>query len=159
QARDNPATIASVAFSRVLYGANHRYGTPSGGTAEVIKTFTPDDLKSFYGSIYRPDNATIIATGDLTAESVVPLLEKAFGTWKPPAAPKSAQTLPAVDQPATRQTYLIDKPGAPQSQIRIGTIGVPRATADYFPLVVMNTILGGSFTSRLNNNLREVHGY
>src|SRR5262249_28261686 len=66
---------------------------------------------------------------------------------------------PAADQPAARQIYLVDKPGAPQSQIRIGLIGLPRSTSDYFPLQVLNTILGGSFTSRLNNNLREVHGY
>jgi zinc protease len=61
--------------------------------------------------------------------------------------------------PTSRQVFLVDKPGAPQSQIRIGSVGVPRATPDYFPIIVMNTILGGSFTSRLNNNLREVHGY
>src|SRR5262249_18345398 len=70
-----------------------------------------------------------------------------------------SQVSPPADQPAARQIYLIDKPGAPQSQIRIGAIGVPRSTPDYFPLQVLNTILGGSFTSRLNNNLREVHGY
>jgi len=89
---------------------------------------------------------------------VMPLLEKTFGGWKASGA-AAAEKLPAVEPPATRQVYLIDKPGAPQSQIRIGTIGVPRSTPDYFPLTVMNTILGGSFTSRLNNNLREVHGY
>jgi zinc protease len=66
---------------------------------------------------------------------------------------------PAVEEPAKREVYLIDKPDAPQSQIRIGWIGVPRSTPDYFPLQVMNTILGGSFSSRLNMNLREKHGY
>ena len=74
-------------------------------------------------------------------------------------APRPPRSCPPTDEPPARQIYLIDKPGAAQSQIRIGTIGVPRSTADYFPIQVLNTILGGSFTSRLNNNLREVHGY
>jgi predicted Zn-dependent peptidase len=159
QGRDDPSTIASAAFSRVLYGPNHRYGTPMVGTAEVIKTFTADDLKGFYASVYRPDNATLIAVGDVTPDKLVPMLESSFGSWKPPAAAKTSQPLPPATQPAARQIYIVDKPGAPQSQIRIGTIGVQRSTADYFQLIVTNTILGGSFTSRLNNNLREVHGY
>jgi predicted Zn-dependent peptidase len=159
QGRDDPSTIASAAFSRILYGPNHRYGTPQIGTAEVIKTFTPEDLKSFYASAYRPDNATLIAVGDVTPDRLLPLLETSFGSWKPPAGQPAPQTLPAAPPAAARQIYIVDKPGAPQSQIRIGAVAVQRATPDYFPLVVMNTILGGSFTSRLNNNLREVHGY
>jgi len=158
QARDNPATIAAIGFSRVLYGTTHRYGTPMAGTAETIKTFEPDDLKAFYASAYRPNNAALLAVGDITAEKVMPLLESSFGSWKAAAAPPS-QKLPAVEEPKARNVYIIDKPGAPQSQIRIGWIGVPRSTPDYFPLVVMNTILGGSFSSRLNMNLREKHGY
>jgi len=67
--------------------------------------------------------------------------------------------LPAASQLASRQVFVVDKPGAAQSEIRIGWIGVARSTPDYFPLVVLNTILGGSFTSRLNQNLREEHGY
>jgi predicted Zn-dependent peptidase len=94
----------------------------------------------------------------VNAATLVPLLEKHFGSWKPTGSP-AAEKLPPVEPPAARQVFLVDKPGAPQSQIRIGSIGVPRSTPDYFPLTVMNTILGGSFTSRLNNNLREVHGY
>ena len=158
QGRDDPPTISSVAFSRILYGKAHRYGTPQSGTAETIKTFTADDLRSFYASAYRPENATLIAVGDSTADQLLPLLEKSFGSWKA-SAPAAVEKLPAVEQAAARQVFLVDKPGAPQSQIRIGWIGVARSTPDYFPLTVLNTILGGSFTSRLNNNLREVHGY
>ena len=77
--------------------------------------------------------------------------------WKAAAAP--APTVPAPPQLTSRQIYLIDKPGAAQSQIRIGWVGVPRSTPDFFALRVLNTILGGSFTSRLNQNLREEHGY
>jgi len=159
QARDDPGTIALVTLSRILYGTSHRYGTPQMGTAEVIKTFTSDELKSFYASAYRPDNATLLAVGDLTPERLMPMLESSFGSWKTPAAPKPSQSLPATQAAPARTIYLVDKPGAPQSQIRIGSIGVPRSTSDYFPIQVLNTILGGSFSSRLNNNLREVHGY
>jgi predicted Zn-dependent peptidase len=158
EGRDDPPTIAAVAFSRVLYGKGHRYGTPQMGTAETIKTFTSDDLRGFYTSAYRPENATLLAVGDFDAAAVLPLVEKAFGSWKA-AGSGAAEKLPVADAPSAVQVFLVDKPGAPQSQIRIGSIGVPRSTPDYFPITVMNTILGGSFTSRLNNNLREVHGY
>ncbi|OLC45108.1 MAG: hypothetical protein AUH43_16975 [Acidobacteria bacterium 13_1_40CM_65_14] len=160
QSRDDPAAIASAGFSRVLYGRGHRYGTPGFGTAETLKAFTVDDLRAFYAAACRPNNAALIAVGDVTADKVVPMLESNFGSWKPPsAAPAAAQQLPPVEQPAAREVILIDKPGAPQTQIRIGWIGVPRSTPDYFPLLVLNTILGGSFSSRLNMNLREKHGY
>jgi zinc protease len=159
QGRDDPATISAVTFGRVLFGPEHRYGVPAFGTGETIKAFTVEDLKTFYASIFRPDNAALVVVGDVTADRVLPLLESAFGAWKAPAGAKPVQTLPPVNQHAARQIYLVDKPGAPQSQIRIGWIGVPRSTADFFPLRVLNTVLGESFTSRLNNNLREVHGY
>jgi predicted Zn-dependent peptidase len=158
QGRDDPPTISAVAFSRILYGKGHRYGTPQMGTAETIKTLTSDDLRSFYATAFRPENALLLAVGDITADKVMPLFEKNFGAWKASGA-AAAEKLPPTDAPPARQVYLIDKPGAAQSQIRIGRIGVPRSTADFFPIQVMNTILGGSFTSRLNNNLREVHGY
>ena len=158
QGRDDPPTISSVAFSRILYGKGHRYGTPQMGTAETIKTFTSEDLRGFYRSAFRPENAVLLAVGDITADKAMPLFEKSFGAWKAPGAAAS-EKLPATDEPPVRQIYLVDMPGAPQSQIRIGRIGVPRSTADFFPIQVLNTILGGSFSSRLNNNLREVHGY
>ena len=159
QGRDDPATIAAVTFARVLFGVEHRYGTPLSGTAETIKAFTTDDLRAFYQSVFRPDNAAMLVVGDVKPDTVVPMLEKQFGSWRPSGSAAPPVKFPPVEQPATRTVYLVDKPGAPQSQIRIGWIGVPRATPDYFPLVVMNTILGGSFSSRLNMNLREQHGY
>jgi predicted Zn-dependent peptidase len=159
QARDDPATVAASAFSRVLYGTSHRYGTPISGSAETIKTFTPEDLKTFYASVYRPENAALVAVGDITPDRLIPMLDSNFGSWKGAAGEPTKPPMPPVQQPASREIYLIDKPGAPQSEIRIGGIGVPRSTPDYFPLQVLNTILGGSFASRLNNNLREEHGY
>ena len=158
QGRDDPQTISSTAFSRILYGKGHRYGTPQMGTAETIKSFTSDDLRSYYTSAFRPEHALLLAVGDITADKAVPLFEKNFGGWKATGSAAS-EKLPATGEPPARQIFLIDKPGSPQSQIRIGRVGVARSTADYFPIQALNTVLGGSFTSRLNNNLREVHGY
>jgi predicted Zn-dependent peptidase len=123
-----------------------------------LKSVTADDLRAYYPSMLRPDNATLLAVGDVKADVLMPLLEKSFGGWKATGKAVS-EKLPPTEERTARQVFLVDKPGAPQSQIRIGSVGVPRSTPDYFPLIVMNTILGGSFTSRLNNNLREVHGY
>jgi len=158
QARDDASTIASLAFSKVLYGSGHRFGTATMGTATTIKAFTQDDLRAFYTSIFRPTNATLIVVGDVVPDKVLPLLESSFGGWKTPGA-AARGALPPTTEPASRAVYLVDKPDAPQSQIRIGWIGVPRATPDYFPIQVLNTILGGAFSSRLNLNLREKHGY
>jgi predicted Zn-dependent peptidase len=159
QARDDPSTIAALAFSKVLYGPGHRFGTATMGTASTLKSFTPEDLRSFYSSLFKPENSTLIVVGDIVPDKVLPLLEKHFGDWKASGAPGARPQLPEVKQPATRTVYVVDKPNAPQSQIRIGWIGVPRSTPDYFPILVMNTILGGAFSSRLNLNLREKHGY
>lgn len=158
QGRDDPNTIAALAFARVLYGTAHRFGTATIGTAETIGRFTTADLKAFYTATYRPDNATIIVVGDVTAATIVPLLEKNFGGWKP-AGTTTHVKQPAPPARARREIYLVDKPNAPQSQIRIGAVGVARSTPDYFPLQVLNTVFGGSFSSRLNLNLRERHGY
>jgi zinc protease len=159
QARDDPASISALAFSRVLFGP-HRFGTATIGTADTIKTFTVDDLRAFYTRQFTPSAATLIVVGDVTPERVLPMLESSFGAWKG-AAPAAASARPAgaAAPRARREVYLVDKPGAPQTQIRIGAVGVPRNTPDYFPIQVLNTVLGGSFSSRLNLNLREKHGY
>jgi predicted Zn-dependent peptidase len=160
QARDDPSTIAALAFARVLYGTAHRYGTATMGTADTLRSFTPADLRAFYTSTFRPDNAAIIAVGDVTPATLLPLLEKQFGGWKAPAGSTAAHVhQPAPPTRTEREIFLVDKPNAPQSQIRIGAVGVPRSTPDYFPIFVMNTVLGESFSSRLNMNLREKHGY
>jgi zinc protease len=159
QARDNPATVASLAFPRLLFGTSHRYGMSEAGTPDSVKALTEPDLRAFYTAQYRPDRAELIVVGDVTTAVVMPLLDRAFGGWRATGEVTARQPLPEVRQPAARRVVLVDKPGAAQSQIRIGWIGVPRSTPDYFPLTVANTILGGSFTSRLNTNLRETHGY
>jgi predicted Zn-dependent peptidase len=159
QARDNPATINAIAFNHVLYGPTHRYGTAANGTAATIKSFTTEDLRTFYTAAFQPANAAVVVVGDVTMQTALPLLEKNFGGWKAQGTARPGTTLPASAQPTARAIYVVDKPGAPQSQIRIGWIGAARSTPDYFPIQVMNTILGGSFSSRLNLNLRERNGY
>jgi zinc protease len=157
QAQDDPASLIQFAFPRLVFGPQHRYGTASIGTAAAVKGFTVADLRQFHTQHYVPSNAVLIVTGDVTPASVLPRLETAFGAWKGAPAPPTA--VPAAAQLTARHIYLVDKSGAAQSQIRIGWVGVPRSTPDYFALRVLNTILGGSFTSRLNQNLREEHGY
>jgi predicted Zn-dependent peptidase len=157
QAQDDPAALIDFAFPRIVFGPKHRYGTLGVGTAAALKGVSAADLEQLHAARYTPDSAAVIVTGDVTADQVVPLLEQAFGSWKGKAA--QAPAIADAPQLTSRQVYVIDKPGAAQSQIRIGWIGVPRSTPDYFALRVLNTILGGSFTSRLNQNLRETHGY
>ena len=158
QGRDNPAQVAAAGFARLVFGVGHRYGTPTMGTETSNTGIAADDLRGFYAANYQPQNAGLIVVGDITPASVLPKLEQAFGAWKN-AGKLSKPTLAPVAQPTARQIYLIDKPGAAQSQIRIGGVGVPRMTPDYYILDVLNTMLGGSFSSRLNQNLREEHGY
>jgi predicted Zn-dependent peptidase len=157
QAKDDPASVAPMAFARIVFGAMHRYGTGVAGTEATLKGFTVQDLKSFHASMYQPGNAVVLVVGDVTADAIVPQLEMQLGSWKGTSAPR--KPVPSAAQLAQGQITIVDMPGAEQSQIRIGWVGVPRATPDYFTLEVMNTILGGSFTSRLNQNLREEHQY
>ena len=159
QTRDNPAAIASLAFPRLLFGTAHRYGTAENGTPDSVKALTADDLRAFHLAQYRPDSAQLIVVGDVTRDRVLPLLERTFAGWTVTGAAPVVPALPDARQMPARRIVLIDKPNAAQSQIRIGWIGAPRSTPDFFPLTVANTVLGGSFTSRLNTNLRETHGY
>jgi len=159
QARDDPASIAGMAFPRMVFGGAHRYGTGAIGTEATVKALSAGDLRAFHAAHYQPPNATFVVVGDITADAVVPRLDKQFGAWQATAALRKPAAVPTAPQLTTRQIVIVDTPGAEQSQIRIGWVGVPRSTPDYFPLIVLNTVLGGSFTSRLNQNLREEHGY
>ncbi len=159
QARDNPAALIQIAFPRIVYGPTHRYGTSATGLPPAIESFTVADLRAFYAAHYRPDNATLLVVGDVTPASMLQQLEKAFGGWKSEGMAPLVAQVPNAPQLKSRQIHIVDKPEAAQSQIRIGWVGVPRSTPDYAALQVLNTILGGSFTSRLNDNLRERNGY
>jgi len=158
QVRDDAASVAPLAFARAVFGPTHRYGSAASGTGATLKAMTADQMRAFHAERYRPSNATLIVAGEVTAAGVMPMLEETFGQW-PKAAAGARTSVPAAPQLTAAQVTIVDMPSAEQSQIRIGAVGVPRSTPDYFPLLVLNTILGGSFTSRLNQNLREEHGY
>jgi zinc protease len=155
QRKDNANAIANVAYSKLLYGKDHPYGRSLDGTS--VNAITREELEKFYTASYRPNNATLIVVGDVDSKTLLPKLEKALGGWK--AGDVSQMQVPAdaaFDKPGI---YLIDKPGAAQSVVTIGQVGVARNNPDYFPLSVMNSILGGQFSARVNMNLREDKGY
>jgi predicted Zn-dependent peptidase len=157
QLRDRAPAIADRAFAQAVFGGQHPYGRPAGGTEASTRALTRADVQQFYARHWRPNAATLVVVGDVRADDVARRVERAFAGWAQAAVP--AALAPAA--PAARPTAvtLVDKPGAPQTSVRIGLPGVARTDPDYFPLLVMNTILGGSFTSRLNQNLREARGY
>jgi predicted Zn-dependent peptidase len=157
QLRDEAPAVADRAFAQQLFGAGHPYGRPESGTEASTRALTRADVQRFYATHWRPNNSTLVVVGDVRADDVARRVEQAFAAWRPAAVP--APAAPAA--PAARATavYLVDKPDAPQSSVRIGLPGAARSTPDYFPLRVLNTVLGGSFTSRLNQNLREARGY
>jgi predicted Zn-dependent peptidase len=156
QWRDEPRALVRVAFARALYG-DHPYGRVTEGSERTVAGMTRADLQAFHAAYFQPGNVTIVAAGDVAAPLLLAKLEESFGSWSGSAA--KPPPVPAAPQPRGRSVWLVDLPEAAQSEIRIGRVGPPRKTADYFPLIVANTLLGGSFTSRLNQNLREQHGY
>ncbi|HEV2800456.1 MAG TPA: pitrilysin family protein [Pyrinomonadaceae bacterium] len=158
QQRDNADAIAGVVYSSILYGDKHPYGRPLSGNETSLAAIEGADVRRFYETYYRPNNAALIVAGDVTASTLLPKLERAFAAWKPAQVPAAnvSQTPPARERAGI---YLVDKPGAAQSVIQIGQVGVARNTPDYFPLLVLNSMLGGQFVSRINLNLREDKGY
>ncbi|KAA0254194.1 insulinase family protein [Acidobacteria bacterium ACD] len=156
-ARSDPDEIARRALLLGVFGKSHRYGAPLGGDARTLSAIGVADVRSFHSARYRPGNAALVVAGDVTAASLAPLLERTFGSWEAGATASAA--VPAPKGLATRRVLLVDKPGAEQSALRAGLVGPPRATPDLPVLEVVNTLLGGSFTSRLNDNLRERHGW
>jgi predicted Zn-dependent peptidase len=157
QQRDRGPAIADRAFAAALYGSDNPYGRPLAGTEASIASLSRDELVRFYTMVYRPNNATLLVVGDVTPDDVERRAKALFGGWPRGEVP-AVTTANAANVKATT-LILIDKPGAAQSSFRLGGIGAARSTSDYFALQVMNSLLGGSFSSRLNQNLREVHGY
>lgn len=157
QIKDRGPSIANRVFPAVLYGQNNPYGRPASGTEASVGAMTDADVRAFYTAHFLPNQATLIAVGDVTAADLERRIGALFGGWAKGNETMATVPTPQVAAPTT--IYLVDKPGAAQSSFRIGSVGVARSTPDYFPLQVMNTALGGSFTSRLNQELREVKGY
>lgn len=157
QARDDPRRLASFALNRAVFGEGHRYGLPLRGDGASLHGLRIGDLRNFHNKQFRPENAAIVVVGAIDAGTLLPLLERAFGAWQKGGTP--APQAGDAAQTTGRQLWIVDRPGSAQSVIRVGRVGPSRATPDYHALEVLNTLLGGSFTSRLNDNLREQHGY
>lgn len=160
QQKDVATTIADRVFNQVIYGEDHPYGHFASGTPASVQAMTREDIVGFYDRYYRPNNAVLIVVGDVTIDRLVPTLERAFTGWTSKPLPADAAAAPARPAARTMAVYLVDKPNAAQSEIRIGQAGAARsADPDYYALQVLNTALGGQFTSRVNLNLRERHGF
>lgn len=153
-----PMQMALRVFPELLYGDDHAYSLPftGSGTEASVPSITRDDLVAFHQTWFKPNNATMVVAGDVTMEELQPLLERAFGDWRRGDVP--VKNITEVPQPE-RAVYLIDRPGSIQSIILAGHLVPPRNNPDEIAFETMNTIFGGSFTSRVNMNLREDKGW
>ena len=156
QQRDNPAAVAGVAMAAALYGPKHPYGFAEIGPEPAIKATSRDDLVGFWKQNLVPNNAALVVAGNIDLADLKAQAERAFGSWT-----RGTPASPMLGAPGTTaaRVVIVDKPGAAQSQLRVAGIGAARSTPDYPALEVMNMALGGLFSSRINLNLREQHGY
>ncbi len=159
QSLAEPTAIAQRTFTNVLYGAAHPYGAQLAGRADTLKAFTRADVTGWHANWVRPDNAVVFASGDTTIEALTALLEKGFGNWAPPAVAKGSKSVPAIPFATASRVVLVDKPGAIQSVIRVGQLMPDGLDPRNFDYDAANGVLGGSFTARLNMNLREAKGW
>jgi len=158
EAREDAGTLAEVAFSRALYGADHPYGRSNLGTEESMQRIGEADLRDFWRRWFRPDNAALVVVGAIDAAELRQLAERLWASWA--AAPIAAAPKPETPAAGTvARVVIVDKPSAPQAELRIGRISTVRTTPDFPALQVLNEAIGGGFTSRLNLDLREEKGY
>jgi predicted Zn-dependent peptidase len=153
--RSNPGLLAAERFNRAIYGEH-----PASlvlPPVESLRTLTPDALKQFHQTYYRPNNAILAVTGDITMKELMPKLEKAFGDWQKAEVP--ATKIPTVAALSKPGIFLIDRPGSVQTVLQLGNVGIERTNPDYFSVLVMNQIFGGGPQARLFMNLREDKGY
>jgi predicted Zn-dependent peptidase len=153
--RSNPSYLAQERFNRAVYG-NHPAALVI-APAESLKRTTAADLAQFHSTYYRPNNAILTIVGDVNLKDVLPKIERAFGDWQ--KGNVSPAAIPAVQAQPDARIYLIDRPGSVQTVLQLGNLGIQRTDPDYFPLLVMNKVVGGDAASRLFLNLREDHGY
>jgi zinc protease len=159
QAKADPRRRADEAFAATIYEASSPYHRPSGGTRETVEELTPARLRAAYERGLDPARAALIVGGDLAGIDVEAVAERLLGQWGP--AVGAGATGKIVDAGAVRHRFVrvLHRPGAVQTEIRIGHVGVPRRIEDFHALSVMGAILGGLFNSRLNMKLREEKGY
>ena len=152
-----PRGLADESFSRFIYSSDARYAEPMGGTSASVARVTRDKVAEFYAASYAPSAVTIVIAGDISIDEGVELAGASFGSWQG----RKPEVHGEADKPArsNRAIEIVSRPDAAQSEIRVGHVGVPRSHSDYFDIVVMNAVLGGLFSSRINLNLREKHGY
>jgi zinc protease len=157
QQETEPRGLADDMFSRFAYAAGSRYALPDGGAEATVSTLDSRVVREFYRQRYSPSSTTVIVVGDITVDRARTMVGDAFGSWTGP----SVRRADVSDAPASlaRAVHVVAKADAPQSELRVGHVGVPRLHPDYFSIVVMNAILGGLFSSRINLNLREAHAY
>ena len=157
QERDEPAALAARAIARAIYGDAHPYGRPVTGTVASIEALERGHLATFHEHGFAPDATFVVTAGDASPDQMERLLGGAFGTWAGSAPPAADPGEPAAAH--APGIHLVHRPEAAQSEIRIGGPGPARKTPEYFAVVVLNTVLGGAFTSRLNLKLREEKGF
>ena len=155
--RAEPRGLADEMFTRVLYDPSSRYGWPERGNEETVARITREEIQRFYQRRYRPSAVTLILAGNVSVDEAERLATEAFGDWSG-ETPDECRTIDKAAR-STRGLHIVSKPGAKQAELRIGNVGLPRTHPDYYPVVVMNAVLGGLFSSRINLNLRERHGY
>lgn len=155
-ALSQPGSIAGQAAGRVIYG-EAPYGAPGAGTLTTVPAITRDDIAAFHAANWRPSAATLVFSGDITPEAAFTLAEQAFGDWAEPPTPTAAAADPAGPAPAPR-VVVIDQPGAGQAAVVAARRSVTRADADYYPLLVGTNLLGGGYSSRLNQEIRIKRG-
>jgi len=152
-----PRELADEQFANAAYQPSARYAAPEEGDAANVRGLTRADVTAFYAARYQPAGLTLIFAGDVTTDAAAVLAESLFGDWRG-TAPGTAPA--GIDAPqAGKLVRVVAKADAPQSEVRVGHVGLPRSVPDYFDVMVMNAVLGGLFSSRINLNLREVHGY
>jgi zinc protease len=159
QRAKDPDATARVVYRVALFGPNHPYGHPWDGTPKSAAAIGLEDVKRFYASAWRPDRATLVCAGDTTQAELQPLLQSAFGAWKAPATPAPPPLAPPAPQGPWPQVVVVDRPDAPQVVVAVVRPGVAASSPDIAGLWRVNAAIGGSFTSRLNLDLREEHGY
>lgn len=153
-----PRTLAALAAARALFPTG-RQGTGVIGTPRSVSAVTIDDVRAHHRALFRPDNAFVVIVGDIDARQAATVLEAALGTWEVPSDPRPVATAQEPSPLDGVQVLLVDRPGAPQSVVQV-VAPIPADTRPFDAAAgVMGTLLGGSFTSRLNANLREKHQY
>jgi zinc protease len=157
QRRADPSSVADELMTRFCFPEGHPFGSRMSGTEGKLRTVTRDDIQAYHDTFYVPRGAWLCAAGDVTVEQVTQLAERWFGGWQ--GEPPPARTPDTPDRFAETTIILADRPGAVQSEVRVGHVGIERTAPDFFAATVMNAVLGGVFSSRLNLNLRERLGY